>query len=234
MKKIIILIALFLSLSSLSYGQKTFTPNLDATLRGGYSVWLGEAAYKDFYKAFPSVQLDLAYNIKPQFAVYAVIGGDFIAPKDRTTTIPGSTTTESNTRVISAYVGPRYFFGAKTSKAKFYLDAGVGMYAIKFGDYKENRATNPPETIDYSYKSVAQFGFNLGTGVNVELSKSAFFNFNVKYHNVPKKTNVTLREKATLTVNGTTTNLGTELLPVDVLGRSYLQIALGFGYRLGL
>jgi len=238
MKKIIILIVFFLSVSSFSYGQKSFKPNLDVTLKGGYSVWLSDASFKDYYKAFPNVQLDLAYNIKPQFAIYATIGGDFIAPKERTFSIPGYSATESNTNVISAYVGPRYFLGAGSSKAKFYVDAGLGMYAIKFGDYKVTRTTNPPETIEYSFKSIAQFGFNIGTGANVELSKSAFFNFSVKYHNVPKRSNVTLREKATstTTVNGvtTTTNLPTELYPVDISGRSYFQIALGFGYRLGL
>jgi len=235
MKKLIFLFVLLLTVSSLSYGQKSsFKPNLDATLRGSYSIWLSEASYKDYYKAFPSVQLDLAYNVSPQFAVYATIGGDFISPKDRTFSIPGYSATESNTSVISAYVGPRYFFGAKTSKARFYVDAGVGLYALKFGDYKETRTTNPPETINYTYKSVSQIGFNVGTGVNVELSRAAFFNFNVKYHNVPKKTNFNLRETATVTVNGTTTNLGTELLPTDLDGRSYMQFAIGFGYRLGL
>lgn len=239
MKKIIFLIIIFLSLSSFSYAQKSyFTPNLDVTLRGSYSVWLSDASFKDYYKAFPSVQLDLSYNIKPQLAIYANISGDFVAPKERTFSIPGYSATESNTRVISAYVGPRYFLGAQTNKARFYLDAGLGLYALKFGDYKETRTTNPPETIDYSYKSISQFGFNIGAGVNVELSKTAFFNFNVKYHNVPKKSEVTLREKATstTTVNGvtTTTNLGTELLPVELPGRSYMQFAIGFGYRLGM
>jgi outer membrane protein W len=168
------------------------------------------------------------------FAVYGVIGGDFISPKERTFSQPGYSATESNTSVITAYVGPRYFIGQTTSKARVYLDAGIGLYATKFGDYKETHVTNPPETINYTYKSVAQLGFNAGAGVNVELSKMAFFNFNVKYHNVPKKSNVTLRETATSTVNGTTTNLGTALEPVDIAGRSYMQFALGFGYRLGL
>jgi outer membrane protein W len=240
MKKILIpFVFLLLFISSVSYGQRSaFTPNLDATLRGGYSVWLSDASFKDYYKAFPSVQLDLAYNVSPQLAIYGTVGGDFVAPKERTFSNAGTTATESNTRVITAYIGPRYFFGAKTSKARFYADAGLGLYALKFGDYKETRTTNPPETIDYTYKSIAQFGFNIGTGVNVELSRSAFFNFNVKYHNVPKKSEVTLREKATstTTVNGitTTTNLGTELLPVEMPGRSYIQFAIGFGYRLGL
>ncbi len=239
MKKLIFIFALLLSVSSLTYAQKTsFKPNLDVTLRGSYSVWLSDAAFKEYYKAFPSVQLDLSYNIKPQFAIYAAVGGDFVSPKERTFSIPGYSATESNTRVISAYIGPRYFFGSKTGKARFYIDAGLGLYALKFGDYKETRTTNPPETIDYTYKSVAQFGFNVGAGANVELSKSAFLNFNVKYHNVPKKSDVTLREKATLTttVNGNTTitNLGTELLPVEISGRGYMQFAIGFGYRISL
>lgn len=235
MKKFILLFVLLLSVSSLSYAQKSyFKPNLDATLRGSYSVWLSDASFKDYYKAFPSVQLDLSYNVSPTFAVYGVVGGDFVTPKERTFSIPGYSATESNTSVISAYVGPRYFFPQGAGKMRFYVDAGLGLYALKFGDYKESHTTNPPETINYTYKSIAQLGFNAGAGMNVELSKSAFFNLNVKYHNVPKKSNVTLRETATSTVNGQTTNLGTELMPVDLPGRSYMQFALGFGYRLGL
>ncbi len=239
MKKIIFIFAFLLAVSSFSQAQnKYFKPNVDVTLRGGFSSWLSDASYKDYYKGFPNVQLDFNYNVSPEFGVYAAVGGDFISPKDRTFSIPGYSATEGNTTVISAFVGPRYFINTKSNKSRIYLDAGVGLYALKFGDYKETQTTNPPATINYTYRSVSQIGFNFGGGLNMDISKSTFFNVNIKYHNVPKKSNVTLKETATTTstVNGVTTtvNLGSDLLPIDFPGRSYFQFAIGIGYRLGL
>lgn len=240
MKKILFTFVFLFAVSSLSQAQKNyFKPNLDITARGTYSTWFSGANYKDYYKAFPGAQLEFAYNVTPKFTMYAAIDGNFITPKDRTFTIPGYSATESNSTGINFYAGPRLnVIIPGNTKKNLYIDAGLGLYTLKFGDYKETQTTNPPAAINYTYRAIAQFGFNVGAGLNMDLSKATFINFNVKYHNVPKKSNVTLKETATMTttVNGTTTttNLGNELLPIDMPGRSTFQIGIGIGFRLGM
>jgi opacity protein-like surface antigen len=239
MKKIIFTLVLLFAVSSFSQAQKYFKPGADLVIRGTYAAWLSTASYKDYYKAFPSGQIELAYNVSPQFTVYGTADVSIIAPKDKSFSIPGYSATESNSVGFNFYAGPRYnILIPGNKKMNLYLDAGLGLYTLKFGDYKETQSTNPPATINYSYRSIAQFGFNFGAGVNVDLNKSTFFNLNVKYHNVPKKSNVTLKETATMTTtqNGTTTttNLGSELTPVDVPARSTFQFGIGIGFRFGM
>jgi opacity protein-like surface antigen len=239
MKKILFLFVFVFAVSSLSQAQNIFKPSLDLIARGNYSVWLSDSTFKNYYKAFPGIQLELAYNLSPQFSIYGTFSSDFIAPKERKFSIPGYSATESNSLVLAFYAGPRYNIVIPGNKnIKPYIDAGIGFYSLKFGDYKETQSTNPPATINYKYKSISQFGFNFGGGLNMDLNDATFLNFNVKYHNVPKKNNVVIRETATITTteNGTTTTttITSALDPVNVPSRSTFQFGIGIGFKFGL
>jgi opacity protein-like surface antigen len=238
MKKLLFTLLLLIMFTGLAQSQ-SFKPNMNLIIRGDYNVWLSDSNWKQTYKGFPGIQLDVVYNINSEWGIVGTFGADFLAPKDKRDTIAfgGDTTkfTWESSPQISGYIGPRYYINLPNNKnLRIYLDAALGLYMYKPGTLKSTSNTNPVTTSSTTFNSVSQFGFNFGVGTNINLSPSVFVNLMVKYHNVLKKSGVVFKEKTTVTQGNVTISETTTFPPENITGRSYVQFGAGIGFTFGL
>ena len=71
----------------------------------------------------------------------------------------------SNASYIGITAGPRYVFTSPSVKAKFFLEAGLGIYIFT---QKEFTVVGPPDVI-FPSASTTNFGVNVGPGVMIPL-----------------------------------------------------------------
>ena len=238
-----------LLVTSASNAQKLlpFIPSITIAIKGGISMPLSGGTYtsvgtpltyeggsfKDYFGAFPGAELDASVNLTSSFGIFGNFSADFLTPKDARVGLPGATYTQSNATQLSGSVGPRFYINLPGSLFyKFYTEAGVGIYSLKYGDEKIAFA-NSLTTDNFSYSAASQMGFNLGAGLNISAGTKTFVNISIKYHNILKKSNVSFSE--TWTHN---TGPGNEVVILnttyDIAERSYIQIAAGIGFNFGL
>jgi hypothetical protein len=81
-----------------------------------------------------------------------------------------------NASYIAITAGPRYYFGGPKLKAKFFMEAGVGMYMFTIKEHTfTNGAISPSVTATY-------FGANTGPGVTIPLGGSVDMLMKAKLH----------------------------------------------------
>ncbi len=79
---------------------------------------------------------------------------------------------------IGITAGPRYVFTSPKVKAKFFLEAGVGVYMFTRKEY--NTVTTPVVTVPS--ESTTNFGVNVGPGVIIPLGDVADLVMKTKLH----------------------------------------------------
>lgn len=232
MKKIIYVFLFLFIAAGITQAQTTkivktpFTPTFQILVKGAYSVPLSHQDFKDFTGGFPGVQLELAYDFNPCWAVYGNFSADFISAKNFPVTNGAVTSDLKTSTQLSGSIGPRYYFNLRSAPLwKIYADAGLGIYSFKQGD---NTETSSLGTVTFTQDAVSQFGLNLGTGANVVVGSKMVVTFGAKYHFIMKKSDHVY--------TGTVTS-GSSTLPYTspaetVPERSYLQFNVGIGFRL--
>jgi len=247
-KLIFISISLFV-LNGFASAQRIlpFKPSISIALKGGLSVPLSGGTYtsvgtpityeggsfKDYFGAFPGAQLDAAINLTSSFGIFGNFSADFLTPKEARVGLSDGMYTQSNATQLSGSIGPRVYFNIPGNIFyKFYTEAGVGIYSVKYGDEKITYATSGGVSDNFSYSAASQLGFNIGAGFNVSASPKSFVNISIKYHNILKKSDVTFSEKWTHTAGGQD-DLIILNTAYDLASRSYIQISAGFGFNLG-
>lgn len=238
MKKLLFTLLMLIMFTGLAQSQ-SFKPNMNLILRGDYNVWLSDSNWKQTYKGFPGIQLDLVYNINSEWGIVGTFGSDFLTPKTKRDTITGGGDTLKftweNSPQLSGYIGPRYYINLPNNKnLRIYLDAALGLYTYKPGTLKGTANTNPVTTSTTTFNSVSQFGFNIGAGINININQNIFVNLMVKYHNVLKKSGVVFKERTTIKQGNTTITDTATFPPEDITGRSYVQFGAGLGFTFGL
>ena len=227
MKRLILAISLIILSTNISYGQLPIKPSFQVAVKGAYSTPLSHQEFNDAVNGFPGVQLELTFDINSQWAVYGNFGADFLSAKNSTTTSGSTTFEQSVSKQFSYYIGPRYYFNIPLSPTKIFVDAGLGMYSTKLGDQSlTSSSTTPPTTITASWSSFSQWGANLGAGVNLSAGTNMNISLGAKYHFIFKKTDETVTRTLS---TGTSNNY-----IVTVPEHSYIQFAVGIGYRFGL
>jgi hypothetical protein len=237
MKKLIYIFIFMFAVTVAGQAQTTkivkvpYTPSFQVMVKGGYSIPLSH--YDDFqelYKGFPGVQAELIYDFNPCWGVYGNFSADFLSYKDSIASGPffNGTFSRGSSTQLSGYVGPRYYINLRSAPLwKILVDAGVGIYSLKDGEF--TTTTTPGGTATTTSDANTQWGVNLGAGANVVVGSRMVINFGAKYHFIFEKTNATITSTTTFsngTPSVTTTTTGS-------LGeRSYLQFSLGIGFRL--
>jgi len=84
----------------------------------------------------------------------------------------------SNASYIGITAGPRYVFTSPSVKAKFFLEAGLGVYIFT---QKEFTIVGPPDII-FPSASTTNFGVNVGPGVIIPLGGAADLIMKSKLH----------------------------------------------------
>lgn len=247
MKKLIFISISIFIINGFANAQRIlqFKPSISIALKGGLSVPLSGGTYtsvgtpityeggsfKDYFGAFPGAQLDAAINLTSSFGIFGNFSADFLTPKEARVGLSGGMYTQSNATQLSGSIGPRVYFNIPGNIFyKFYTEAGVGIYSVKYGDEKITFANSQD---NFSYSAASQMGFNLGAGLNITSGPTSFINVSIKYHNVLKKSNVVFAETWTHNT-GSQNELVILDTTYDLAERSYIQISAGIGFNFGL
>ncbi|MEP7147168.1 MAG: hypothetical protein ABI792_09190 [bacterium] len=174
-KFILAVVIACLLLSSVSEAQmkmkrkKVAYPQFSLSPVAGIAFPIGD--FGGFYKAGPSFGLDISYRVNREVGFYAKVGYSIFSNKEGSVPL----VTLSDTKILEATVGPRYFFTSKNLKSALFLEAGGGIYSIK------QQLTTAPAVLE---QSVTKFGVNAGIGGILNLSRPIDLIFKVKFHNI--------------------------------------------------
>lgn len=148
--------------------KKSPYPQFSLSPVGGVAFPIGD--FGGFYKAGPHFGMDISYRVNREVGFYAKVGYNIFANKEGSVPL----VTLSDTKILEATVGPRYFFTARNLRSALFLEAGAGAYSIK----QQPTSGLLPEV------SLTKFGVNAGIGAILNLSRPIDLLFKVKFHNI--------------------------------------------------
>ncbi len=96
--------------------KKISYPQFSLSPVGGVAFPIGD--FGGFYKAGPTFGLDISYRVNREVGFYAKVGYNIFASKEGS--VPGITL--SDTKILEATAGPRYYFTARNLKSAFFLE----------------------------------------------------------------------------------------------------------------
>lgn len=226
MKKIILLVVLYLTFVNHAFTQQKSPSSLDITLHGAFSFPISDSM-KQVLKSFPGMHAEANLNMNKNFSVFLSFDYDFITFKQEfVNTLIGTGQKEmAGSKQIAVYIGPKYYFHkSKNEDFRTNISLGAGFYHSSLGDYTI-KTTSQSQTVSSTYvtSSTSQSGINLGVGMDYNLDENFLFVAGVKIHRVFGKDKVAL----TSTINGRGYAFTT-----DLQAYTYFTIGAGFGYRI--
>lgn len=129
------------------------------------------AGLNDNYNPSWNAGLDLCLAVNRETSFF-LNGTYFNMPVKDNVAVP------SNASYIAITAGPRYVFTSPKIKARFFLEAGLGVYIY---NKKEFTIVGPPDVIVPS-TSTTNFGVNVGPGVLIPLGGAADLVMKSKLH----------------------------------------------------
>jgi hypothetical protein len=165
----LLMMVLFITTVSEAQTKKTVYPIFSIAPLVG--VQFPVSALNDNYNASWNAGLDLglAINRETSFFLNATY---YNMPVKDNVAVP------SNASYIGITAGPRYVFTSPKIKAKFFLEAGLGVYIF---NKKEYTIVGPPDLLVPS-TSTTNFGVNVGPGVIIPLGAMADLVMKSKLH----------------------------------------------------
>ena len=168
----LLIIALFNSTNSNAQPTKTkydVYPVFSIAPVGGIQFPIG--GLNDIYNASFNAGIDLALKVNKETSFYLNAAYYDMPRKSEIAAGP-------NASYIVISAGPRYIFATPKLKAKFFLEAGAGVYIL---NTKEYTLAGPPSVIIAS-ESATALGVNGGAGVIIPLGESMDLLMKEKLH----------------------------------------------------
>lgn len=165
----LLMMALFVTSISEAQTKKSVYPIFSISPLAGVQFPVG--GLNDNYGPSWNAGLEIALAINRETSFF--LNGTYynMPRKDDTFTGPDAS-------YIGITAGPRYIFTSPKIKAKFFLEAGVGVYMYTRKEY--NTTTTPVVTVPS--ESTTNFGVNVGPGAIIPLGDMADLVMKTKLH----------------------------------------------------
>jgi len=165
----LLMVILFITNVSEAQTKKSVYPVFSIAPVAG--VQFPVAGLNDNYNASWNAGLDLGLAINRETSFFLNATYYNMPVKDAVLYVPSAS-------YIGITAGPRYVFTSPKIKAKFFLEAGIGVYIFT---QKELTFVGPPDII-FPSTSTTNFGVNVGPGVIIPLGDIADLIIKSKLH----------------------------------------------------